>query len=218
MFVRMMVAALTVFSIQSVNAVVEGDQSGLLAALYSAKTDYHNLVTKGSLENGDLSRMLRNIEGGLRPYENREVMLTSSWSAPIWATVNDFRAEFSAENAGIADVFAGMDLTAQQLRDEKRVECSFIDARFQAVRQDMHHVWEDRQLDSELVIAKLEELAMLADRVNGPYYVSTRWLNGIRNSADASMVRQNQYTREFYEVNTRLDQLINEVRTCYDID
>ena len=218
MFVHAMLALLTVFSVGQVSALNEGDQSGLLADLYHAKNDYHNVMSKSMLENHDLAQMLRKIVYDLAPYTNREVMMSSAWSAPIWQTTADFRTEFASENRTIESAMIALDTNATYMENLTEYPCGHLTSRFYAIRYDMRAVWHARNSDSQALLAKLEDIAMDADRANGPFVVRQAWLNNISYAADLSESRQATYQDDFNMVDRELDLFIDDVRVCYNID
>ena len=218
MFVRTMLALLAAFSIQQVNARTDGDQSGLLADLYHAKNDYYNVMSKSMLENHDLSQMLKKIVYDLTPYANREVMMGSAWSAPIWQTTADFRAEFASENRTIESAMIALDTSATYMENLTEYPCGHLTSRFYAIRYDMRAVWHARNADSQALLAKLEDIARDADRANGPFVVRQSWLNSISYASELSDSRQAQYQDDFHMVNRELDLFIDDVRLCYNID
>lgn len=220
MFVRLMFVLLAAFSVQQVRAVeiYAGDQSGVLADLYHAKNDFHNTMNKGMIENDNLSQMLRRIHGNLSPYVNQQVMMTSSWSAPIWQTTADFKVEFSEENQSIRYALDTLAIKAAELASLKRMGCEHLNSHFETLLYDMNMVWQARDTDSRALINKLESIAKDADRADGAFTVREAWLSDIAYNAEASERRQDAYRADFSRVDQKLGFLFEEIRACYNID
>lgn len=187
MFIRTM---LVMLALASNMAIAEGDQSGLLADLYHAKNDYNNIMSKGALENSDLSQMLRRIHSDLAPYQDQQVVMGYAWSAPIWQTTAQFRGEFNNEDRSIGYALATLDNSSMRLN---RSECAYLNSRFDSIRRDMRAVWQGRTYDSNQLIFKLESIATEADRAGGSFYVGKSWLYDIAYQAQLSENRQYQY-------------------------
>ena len=220
MLVRMMLAVLTTFSVQQIHAVTlnEGDQSGLLADLYHSKNDYHNVMTKGMIENNDLMAMMRKIHTDLSPYVDQQVMMGFSWSSPIWQTTADFRVAFAEENRALGYALDTLDLKAIQLAELKRMGCEHLNPRFEALRYDMRALWQSRDIESRVLINELEEIAEDADRADGAFTVRASWLNEIAYRVEVSERNQLNHRSDFTRIDQSLGLLFEDIRTCYNID
>lgn len=212
MFIRTM---LVMLALASNMAMAEGDQSGLLADLYHAKNDYNNIMSKGALENSDLSQMLRRIYSDLAPYQDQQVVMGYAWSDPVWQTTAKFRGEFNNEDRSIGYALATLDNSSMRLN---RSECAYLNSRFDGIRQDMRMTWQSRVEDSNQLVLKLESIATEADRTNGSFYVRSSWLNDIAYEAQLSENRQYQYRSSITALDQDLGALLEEIRVCYNID
>jgi len=195
-----------------------GDQSGLLATLYNTKLDYDMYLNKGAEENASLSTMLTDIYNNFQPDDGQQIQMSEDWPTPIRTTVSQFNSAFATEDGALNGTLTNIDNVGLTLKSAQDGSCDAVSARYASARQEMMRIWNQRKQDSNNLLNELNLIVNDTANTGGLFMIQPQWLAKVAAVRDQSDAARAQYTIDLKALDAQWVSVINDIRSCFQID
>lgn len=194
-----------------------GDQSGLLATLYSVKTDLRLSLATNAEGNYRLTEGLLNTHNRVSRLENQYLLVTAAWSNPLNTTVASFTTSLASERATVRRALTDLRRSIKTVDALYDTNCAAHAAQLRGVLKQVQHAWVAHAEDSETLIGTYTSLANISNGPNG-FYVSGAWLASIRLTIHTSQTAQVEYTEQSRVADLAFETSLMSLRRCLDLN
>ena len=224
--IKTMLTLLAAFAFQQVNAESYGvidqngdraDQSGLLAGLYTVKAQFFTNMNESMTANKEMAHQFLVMESDMRPYCGHN-WTRGDWTRSYWDRTDAYATQCEAYETHTYASLQGLDLSIQQLKAQETPQCAYITQDLIDVRNNMSYAWQARVDDTHMMLDDMYDYAYEVDSANGNFYVRSEWVDGVHSCYQRAHVRQQNYYATYGSLESDLDAVINEIRSCYHLN